>query len=169
MADKSRERNMVDLFSDYGLDERQKDLSNKIGFDCFRTANGFTVLLTAIWLAVSIVEGMPEIHPAFAALSYFGLMMIFRWVYAIRASKNGIINQITAFGSTTRTVIAEIILFAAIIIFSIYSIFVDTGAEDTEFLAVFIAFLAIDRIVMYVCGKRNFKTLDEQTQEDEEE
>ena len=36
MADKSRERNYVDAFSDYGLDERQIAIQNKIMTKCFK-------------------------------------------------------------------------------------------------------------------------------------
>lgn len=36
MADKSRERNYVDAFSDYGMDERQIAIQNRIISKCFK-------------------------------------------------------------------------------------------------------------------------------------
>ncbi len=169
MADKSRERNSVDLFSDYGLDERQKNISSEIGFRSFKLlVNRIIPIMTGAWLCFSLVEDMPRVHPAIIALSYYAAIMVSRWVYAVHASKAGVINQITAFSSTTGFAIVVTILLALVgLLAAGTALCTFSGAEDTEFLAVFFGILLIDTIVMYVCGKRNFRELDSQTEEEE--
>ena len=170
MADKSRERNGVDLFSDYGLDERQKNTSSEIGFKCFKLANTIFIILTMLWCCIYLVDGMPAVHPAYCALSYFGAMIFLRCYYAVKASRLGVINQLTAFSSTTGGAVAILVCLAATVFFSagVKLIGLD-GAADTEFLAILFGLALISNVVMYICGKRNFKALDEQLEEDGEE
>ena len=165
MADKSRERNYVDLFSDYGLDERQIAVQNKIITKCFKLLYYSILVLTSVWLVLRIAFHM-EISCGAMVISYFTAAIICQSVYAIMASKNGVINLMTA---TTEsgggTIIIYIIYAAALIINFSIGVF----NENTLILIILCVITLIGGVIKAVCAKRNFKTLDEQGREDSEE
>ncbi len=171
MANKSRERNYVNLFSDYGLDERQKNLSAEVGFKCFKLASAVFTILTLVWIGVYTVDGMPEIHPAYSVLSYFAAIIFIRCLYAVRTSKLGVMNRITAFSSITGGIIVITVCLAVTAVCAALTAFNSSSmAEGTEFIAIIFGLCAISNIIMYICGKRNFKVLDvDSTDESEEE
>ena len=166
MADKSRERNYVDIFSDYGLDERQIAIQNKIKTKCFKILYYSAIVLTAVWLELCIPFQI-EIPNYIIALSYFILVVVCQSVYAVTASKHGVINGITATSNSSAIVI---IMFVVSI--PIFAVTIKNGSSFTEerlAIIVFFGICIINSVIQYLCGKRNFKTLDEQGKEDSEE
>ena len=166
MADKSRERNYVDLFSDYGLDERQKAIQNKIMTKCFKLMFYSVFVLTVVWLELCFFLQI-EISNSVIALSYFILVIICQSVYAVTASKHGVINGITATSNSSAIVI---IMFVVSI--PIFAVTIKNGSSFTEerlAIIVFFGICIINSVIQYLCGKRNFKTLDQQGREDSEE
>lgn len=95
MADKSRERNYVDAFSNYGMDERQIAIQNKIMTKCFKILYYGMAVLSVIWMIVPIFADI-QIPTAYVAVSYFLLAVICSGIYAVQASRHGAINGITA-------------------------------------------------------------------------
>ena len=163
MADKSRERNNVDMFSNYGLDERQREISAKLGFRCFRMLYLLTAVLTGVWFMVHYTSDV-QIPFAFVAFSYFAASVLIYCVYALYASKYGVINGITAFSFSTSSLFMAI--FSAII--AVIAFFVDV-LENSWLMALVFALISVEHFILYFCGKRNFKVLEEQTKEDEED
>ncbi|MBQ3161541.1 MAG: hypothetical protein IJC04_05385 [Oscillospiraceae bacterium] len=162
MADKSRERNSVDMFSNYGLDERQREISAKLGFRCFRMLYLGALVLTGVWyLVYNAGSQMPYMY---VAVSYLALAMLVYCIYAVYASKYGVINGISAFSFTVTERNTAIVCIIGAIILPFTSLF-----EDPWLLSVVLVLAAIKSIVLYFCGKRNFKVLDEQMKEDEED
>ena len=165
MTDKSRERNYVDLFSDYGMDERQIAIQNKIIAKCFKLLYYSILVLTAVWLILNIAFQM-EISCGVMVISYFTAAIICQSVYAVIASRNGVINLMTA---TTEsgggTIIIDIIYAAALIINFSTGVF----NENTLILIILCVITLIGGVIKAVCAKRNFKALDEQGREDTEE
>lgn len=167
MADKSRERNYVGTLSDYGLDERQIAIQNKITKKCFKLLYLLTVFLTALWLILCVAFQI-EISCGVAALSYLTAAMVSYLVYAITASKNGVINGMTA--TTNSSFVSVIIRFlysAGIIGYMLSKN--DVTSLNKIILVVFFVITFIAAILEVICMKRNFKTLDEQGKEDSEE
>ena len=162
MADKSRERNSVDMFSNYGLDERQREISAKLGFRCFRMLYLGALVLTGMWyLVYNAGSQMPYMY---VAVSYLALAMLVYCIYAVYASKYGVINGISAFSFTVTERNTAIVCIIGAIILPFTSLF-----EDPWLLSAVLVLAAIKSIVLYFCGKRNFKVLDEQMKEDEED
>lgn len=166
MPDKSRERNYVDAFSDYGLDERQTAIQNKIMTKCFKILFYGVAILTVIWLTVPILAEI-QVHTAYVAASYFALAVICSTVYAIQASKQGAINGITAFGWESKgQIIVPLFVFVPLLIRML------TG--NIEFDENIITIIAIGvvgvvyNIIMHYCGKRNFKVLDGESPDDDD-
>lgn len=135
MADKSRERNYVDAFSDYGLDERQIAIQNKIMTKCFKILYYGVAVLTVIWIIVPIFADI-QIPTAYVAASYFLLAVICSGIYAVQASRHGAINGITATAWEGR---GQIILS----LFVLFPFFMRMLTEDIEFNENFITIIAI--------------------------
>lgn len=173
MADRSRERNYVDAFSDYGLDERQTAIQNKIMTKCFKILYYGVAILTVIWLTVPILMEMKiQIPTAYIAASYFVLAMVCSAIYAVQASKHGAINGITAFSWESK---GQIVLSLFVVLPIITRMLSSENRQLDENVITIIALGVISivyNIVLHYCGKRNFKVSDEaadDTDENEEE
>ncbi|MDE7302091.1 MAG: hypothetical protein K2N60_02085 [Oscillospiraceae bacterium] len=169
MADKSRERNYVDMFSDYGLDERQKLINAEIGVKCFKTFFNGVLWLTVGWFILYIgLEGV-SFPFGYVALSYYMLASVCICAYAIKASKSGTINGIYAFSLTCRDITAVIMLAAIAVI--IYIMISQNRLADHKLICtgILIATALLKSIILQICGKRNFKVLDEKSADDTEE
>lgn len=167
MADKSRERNYVDAFSDYGMDERQTAIQNKIMTKCFKILYYGVAVLTVIWIIVPIFAEN-QIPTAYVAASYFLLAVICSGIYAVQASRHGAINGITATVWEGR---GQIILS----LFVLFPFLTRMLTEDIEFNENFITIIVIAvagivyNVIIHFCGKRNFKALDEESADDTDE
>lgn len=169
MADKSRERNYVDMFSDYGLDERQKLINAEIGIKCFKSIFYGVLWLTVGWFILFIgLEGV-TVPFGYVALSYYVIAAACICAYAVKASKNGTINGIYAFGLTCRSSTVGLMLAAIAVI--IYIMIKQDRLTDHKLICTGILILAamLKSIILYFCGKRNFKVLDEKSADDTDE
>ena len=168
MADKSRERNYVDAFSNYGLDERQIAIQNKIMTKCFKILYYGAALLSVIWILVPTLTGL-QIPVEYVAASYFLLAVICSNVYNIQASRHGAINGITA---TVWEGGSWIILSLFVVVPILFRMFSEAGREFNEAhitLIILAVGVIANNIIAHVCGKRNFKALDEESSDDTEE
>lgn len=170
MKEMNKERNYVDAFSDYGLDERQRSISSNIGIRCFRVLYTVTLILTAVWLIIDCVTDM-NIPTFVTAVSYFAAAIVCYCIYALRSAKAGVINGITAFSFSTGSLATAI--FAAVMTFVFGSAAAGQLAAADKMtnslaLAVFTAMMSAEHFVLYFCGRKNNKVLDEQNKEDEE-
>lgn len=164
----TRERNHVDVFSNYGLDERQRRKSENIGFRCFRELYIVSIMLTVMWFFVSRLTGA-EIPAIFVAGSYFTAALVCYCVYAVRAAKSGVINGITAFSFTTGKLAAAIITALLAVVFGLGAAGLLGASEkmtDSFILAILCAMVSAENFVLYFCGMKNNKVLDEQNKED---
>ncbi len=170
MADKSRERNTVGLYSDYGLDERQKAVSREIGLKSFRLIFTSMVLISMVWFIIEILFPEADISSAYTAASYFIAAVACQCYYGIRASKYGVINGITAFSIQTGGLFCAVIMTAGALWFGfgIRLAGIETESDNT-LLAFLSAISAVNNYVMYFCGRRNDKALEEQSEEDGED
>ncbi|MCH5349276.1 MAG: hypothetical protein J1E40_08125 [Oscillospiraceae bacterium] len=168
MADKSRERNYVGVFSDYGLDERQIAIQNKIMKKSFKLLYYLTVFLTVLWLMLGVAFQM-EIPCGIAALSYLTAAMVSYSVYVISASKNGVINSMTA-TTNSRGFVSLIIrsLYTTALIIHLLSK-TDFALLNKIIIVILWGIVFIASTLEGICMKRNLKTLDEQGREDSEE
>lgn len=152
-----KERNSVDLFSDYGLDERQKAISAKLGADMFKALFNAVIVITVIWTAVYGAFPECSIHFAFVMSSYFAAAIIIECIYAVIASKNGVINGITAFSYTTKNFIGAIAcIIAAVLMFTLNHRLPFNGSLIGGMLIL----AAAENFVLYLCGKKNFSVID---------
>lgn len=165
MADKSRERNYVDAFSDYGMDERQTAIQNKIMTKCFKLMFYSVTILTLAWLCAYIIWSV-QISCAAVAISFYAVSMIWYSVYIIWASKYGVINGIVSFGFESRGKLIIGIIFALLALSSISGLMAKN--EPVLMSEVFGIGSAVS-IIQYFCGKRNFKVLDEKSSDDTDE
>lgn len=166
-----KERNHVDLFSNYGLDERQRSASYNIGFRCFRELYLLTLIMTGVWFIVSCVTDV-NIPTVVTAGSYFAAAIICYCIYALRAAKAGVINGITAFSFSTGNLASAIITAVVAIVFGLSAAGVLSIAAKTSnaiVIAVLSAMLSAENFVLYICGIINNKVLDEQSSEEDEE
>jgi len=174
MSNKSRERISSGLssglYSDYGLDERQKAVSREIGLKSFKLIFTVTMVISAVWILVGILFPKAEISFAYTALSYFAAAAACQCYYGIKASKYGVINGITAFSVQTGGLVCALMMTAGVLWFGFGARLagIETGADNT-LIALASAVSAINNYVMYFCGKRNDKVLEEQAKENEEE
>lgn len=150
MSDKKKGRNYVSLYSDYGLDERQKSISNELGLKSFKVLSIVISLMTLVWLCLHMVEGMPELPRALTEVSFLAAVIVCRCFYAVKASKIGVINQISAFSYTTGGAVLIIILLILTVVFAVAAIIVPSGAQDTWLIAVVFGILAAQNIVLYI-------------------
>lgn len=170
MADKSRERNSAGLYSDYGLDERQKAVSREIGLKSFKLIFTAMVLISLMWFLVEVFFPEADIPCAYTAASYFAAAVACQCYYGIKASKYGVINGIAAFSIQTGGLISAIVMTAGVLWFGFGIKLAGIETEsNTALLAVISAISAANNYVMYFCGKRNDKVLEEQAKESEEE
>lgn len=172
MADKSRERNYVDAFSDYGMDERQTAIQNKIMTKCFKILYYGVAVLTVIWLSLPTLTGL-QIPVEYVAASYFLLAIICFNVYIITASKHGVINGITATAWEGKSTIILSLFVAVPILTRMISEAGRGFSKDHIILIILAVGVLANNIIAHICGKRNFKALDEEstdnTDESEEE
>lgn len=162
----TRERNYVDVFSDYGLDERQRSKSENIGFRCFRELYIVSIMLTIVWYFASRLTDIPVV---LVAGSYFTAALVCYCVYAVRAAKSGVINGITAFSFTTGKLAAAIITALLAVVFGLGAAGLLSASEkmtDSLILAILCAMVSAVNFVCYFCGLKNNKVLDEQNRED---
>ncbi len=169
MADKSRERNSAGLCSDYGLDERQKAVSREIGLKSFKLIFTVTALISIAWFMVGIFFPGIEISCAYTALSYWAATVTCQCYYGIKASKYGVINSIAAFSFKTGSLFIALFMTVFALWFGVVVRLADIEMENTPLLAAISAIAAVNHYVMYFCGKRNDKVLEEQAKENEEE
>ena len=169
MDDKSRERNYVDMFSNYGLDERQKLINAEIGIKCFKSFFYGILWLTVGWFMLYIgLEGV-TVPFGYVALSYYALASVCICAYAVKASKNGTINGIYAFSMTCKN-ITTALMFGAIV-FIIYIMIKQDRLDDQKLICtgalIFTAMLK--SVFLHFCGKRNFEVLDGKSEDDIDE
>ena len=119
-------------------------------------------MLTGVWYL--IYNAGNQIPFMYVAVSYLALAMLVYCIYAVYASKYGVINGISAFSFTVTERNTAIVCIIGAIILPFTSLF-----EDPWLLSIILVLAAIKSIVLYFCGKRNFKVLDEQMKEDEED
>lgn len=158
-----KERNSVDLFSDYGLDERQKAISAKLGADMFKALFNAVIVITVIWTAVYGAFPQCGIHFTVVMSSYFAVAIIIKCIYAVIAAQNGVINGITAFSYTTMSFVGSIACAAAaILLFALNSQIAING----YLLGGMLILAAVENFVLYLCGKKNFSVIDKDENED---
>lgn len=161
MSDNTKE-NINNLFSEYGLDERQKLLSMELGFKSFKLLYYIAAILTGVWLFIymCVSEAVPFV---FVAVSYLIAAMVCMSVYAVRASKRGLINEPTSFYYTRNGLIAAMFYAFVALMYG----FCLTDNNSHEFVSFAAALGSIQHFVFYLCGRRNFKVLEEQAREDD--
>lgn len=169
MKEAKKERNYVDVFSNYGLDERQRSASSNIGFRCFRELYIVTLIITILWYAADCFVDT-EIPVVFVIGSYFAAAIVCYCVYAVRAAKAGVINGITAFSFSTLNLASAIFTAFIALLFGLSAAGVLNITDKTTnavVIAVFSEMLSAENFVLYFCGRKNSKVLDEQNKEDE--
>ena len=170
MDNSKKERNSVDLFSDYGLDERQKSIAAQIAFSGFKTLTTLVIVISIFWFALCGANPELEIHFRFIAASYFAAAIACRMVYAYKSAKSGIINGITAFSYTTGSIIRAAAFAGIGLILLILGICkVQLVNLDFPFYGIMLLFASVEEMFLNYCGKLNFKTLDEQNKEEDED
>lgn len=167
MADRSRERNSAGVFSDYGLDERQKLIMANIGFKSFRLMCYAIAFVTAVLFVLYMFE--INIPFQYAALIYYTVMLIGMAAFEITASKYGVLNQVHSFSNTTGGLITGLMLMAAAAVNIIVRTVKGTFNEETVIIVIICVLTAILQFIRCACGKRNFKVLDEQSEETEDD
>lgn len=152
----NKERTSVDLFSDYGLDERGRALAANIGFESIKALFNSLIVLTILWAAIYGAKPELDVHFKYVMLSYLAVTVSVRCAYAIKAASFGVINGITAFSYTTGSIPKMIVitLAAALIIFD------SKIALDGAFLAFMCVLALVEEAVLYRCGKKNFAVHD---------
>ena len=168
MKETKKERNYVTVFSDYGLDERQRSKSENIGFRCFRELYITSLIMTVVWYVISCVVDT-TIPIVIVAGSYFAAAIVCYCIYALRAAKAGVINGITAFSFSTGSLAKAIFTAVLAIVFGLdagHLISASDKMTDSIVLAVLCAMLSAENFVLYFCGLKNNKVLDEQNKEE---
>ena len=169
MKEMKKERNYVTVFSDYGLDERQRSKSENIGFRCFRELYITSLTMTVVWYVISCVVDT-TISIVIVAGSYFATAIVCYCIYALRAAKAGVINGITAFSFSTGSLAKAILTALLAIVFGLgagHLISASDKMTDCIVLAVLCAMISAENFVLYFCGLKNNKVLDEQNKEEE--
>lgn len=169
MKETKKERNYVTVFSDYGLDERQRSKSENIGFRCFRELYITSLIMTVVWYVIGCVVDT-TIPIVIVAGSYFAAAIVCYCIYALRAAKAGVINGITAFSFSTVSLAKAILTTLFAIVFGLgagHLISASDKMTDCIVLAVLCAMLSAENFVLYFCGMKNNKVLDEQNKEEE--
>ncbi len=169
MKETKKERNYVTVFSDYGLDERQRSKSENIGFRCFRELYITSLIMTVVWYVIGCVVDT-TIPIVIVAGSYFAAAIVCYCIYALRAAKAGVINGITAFSFSTVSLAKAILTTLFAIVFGLgagHLISASDKMTDCIVLAVLCAMLSAENFVLYFCGLKNNKVLDEQNKEEE--
>lgn len=169
MKEMKKERNYVTVFSDYGLDERQRSKSENIGFRCFRELYITSLTMTVVWYIISCVVDT-TIPIVIVAGSYFAAAIVCYCIYALRAAKAGVINGITAFSFSTGSLAKAILTALLAIVFGLgagHLISASDKMTDCIVLAVLCAMISAENFVLYFCGLKNNKVLDEQNKEEE--
>lgn len=169
MKETKKERNYVTVFSDYGLDERQRSKSENIGFRCFRELYITSLIMTVVWYVIGCVVDT-TIPIVIVAGSYFAATIVCYCIYALRAAKAGVINGITAFSFSTVSLAKAILTTLFAIVFGLgagHLISASDKMTDCIVLAVLCAMLSAENFVLYFCGLKNNKVLDEQNKEEE--
>lgn len=169
MKETKKERNYVTVFSDYGLDERQRSKSENIGFRCFRELYIVSLIMTVVWYVISCVVDT-AIPIVIVAGSYFAAAIVCYCIYALRAAKAGVINGITAFSFSTGSLAKAILTALFAIVFGLgagHLISASDKMTDCIVLAVLCAMISAENFVLYFCGLKNNKVLDEQNKEEE--
>lgn len=169
MKETKKERNYVTVFSDYGLDERQRSKSENIGFRCFRELYITSLIMTVVWYVIGCVVDT-TIPIVIVAGSYFAAAIVCYCIYAFRAAKAGVINGITAFSFSTVSLAKAILTALFAIVFGLgagHLISASDKMTDCIVLAVLCAMLSAENFVLYFCGLKNNKVLDEQNKEEE--
>ena len=169
MKETKKERNYVTVFSDYGLDERQRSKSENIGFRCFRELYITSLIMTVVWYVIGCVVDT-TIPIVIVAGSYFAAAIVCYCIYALRAAKAGVINGITAFSFSTGSLAKAILTALLAIVFGLgagHLISTSDKMTDCIVLAVLCAMLSAENFVLYFCGLKNNYVLDEQIKEEE--
>ncbi len=169
MKETKKERNYVTVFSDYGLDERQRSKSENIGFRCFRELYITSLIMTVVWYVISCVVDI-TIPIVIVAGSYFAAAIVCYCIYALRAAKSGVINGITAFSFSTGSLAKAILTALLAIVFGLgagHLISASDKMTDCIVRAVLCAMISAENFVLYFCGLKNNKVLDEQNKEEE--
>lgn len=169
MKETKKKRNYVTVFSDYGLDERQRSKSENIGFRCFRELYITSLIMTVVWYVIRCVVDT-TIPIVIVAGSYFAAAIVCYCIYALRAAKAGVINGITAFSFSTGSLAKAILTALFAIVFGLgagHLISASDKMTDCIVLAVLCAMISAENFVLYFCGLKNNKVLDEQNKEEE--
>ena len=169
MKETKKERNYVTVFSDYGLDERQRRKSENIGFRCFLELYITSLTMTVVWYVISCVVDT-TIPIVIVAGSYFAAAIVCYCIYALRAAKAGVINGITAFSFSTGSLAKAILTALLAIVFGLGAAHLISASDkmtDCIVLAVLCAMISAENFVLYFCGLKNNKVLDEQNEEEE--
>ncbi len=159
----------VDIFSDYGLDERQRAESSSIGFRCFRMLYLLTLGLTAVWFVADCAADI-DIPAIVTAGSYFAAAIVCYCIYAIRAARSGVINGITAFSFSAGSLFTAVFCAVTAIVFGLGAAGRIAAAEKMTApltISVLNAMLSAEHFILYFCGRKNNKVLDEQNIEED--
>jgi hypothetical protein len=165
MTDKSRERNYVNLLSDYGLDERQKSEQNKLGLKVFRGIRIATAALYCLWVIFLCLNNL-SILSAWVAFSFDLVIEGFYCYYGVKASNLGIINGITSFSLKSKS---NLMVVVFLMVFMVFAITKGLLGKFTVFLIATSVVGITSQLILYFCAKRNDKVLDEQAVESEED
>lgn len=169
MKETKKERNYVTVFSDYGLDERQRSKSENIGFRCFRELYIVLLIMTVVWYVIGCAVDA-NIPVVIVAGSYFAAATVCYCIYTLRAAKAGVINGITAFSFSTGSLVQAIAAAVLAICLSINaagSVYTVDKMINRIALIVLCAIFSAENFVLYFCGLKNNKVLDEQNKEEE--
>ncbi len=163
MADKSRERNNVDLFSDYGLDEMQTVMRGKAAEKTVKFM--FNSMLAAV-AAAMLVTGIFD-APWWVCIAIFYVTMLTGGVYyAVKCSQIGALSPLFAFSSSTGGVITGII----VLFMGIGTVFAKTKDNLTAdnpawLMAVLCASYALYSFIIAGCAKKNDEAVKKQSEE----
>ncbi len=154
MKNNSKGRYFVNIFSDYGLDERQKAISANVCSKCMRIEMYISAFLTLVWLFVSLED--VEVPFEYTALSFWAGTVITMICYGLTASKYGVLNAIFSFSSQTGGIVIGIMNLALGMILII---------RGVPTFGIFALITAIYNFIMAWCGKRNDLAIAAQTEE----
>ena len=125
--------------------------------------------MTVVWYVISCVVDI-TIPIVIVAGSYFAAAVVCYCIYALRAAKAGVINGITAFSFSTVSLTKAIFTAVLAIVFGLgagHLISASDKMTDCIVLAVLCAMISAENFVLYFCGLKNNKVLDEQNKEEE--
>lgn len=166
MTNKGRERNIADIFSDYGLDERQKAININAAYKGLKAS--FYIIMCISLLCMCLYAAFPGLPGIYGALMSYGGALAGLAYYGIKASEHGGLNPIFTFSSMTGGILACLfwsVLFAVKVVKNILG---NLPLTDPNYaVALGVLFLAAYQGIMVWCAKRNDAALNEQLKEED--